>query len=217
MPSTFAKETFLQKGVEEKKISIVPYGVDVQRYHPVDIEKDKKFRVIYLGGLSIRKGIHYLANAFKYARIPNSELVLIGKEYPETSRLLGGVDSKNILRLGILPSNKVLKWLSKSNVFVLPSIEDGFGLVIREAQACGLPVIATKNSGGPDCIVDGIDGFTVDAKNYMQIAEKITYLYENPDVEREMKKNSLLSAKDARGWGDYGYNIINIYNKIING
>ncbi|BEI32946.1 hypothetical protein PHIN5_03140 [Polynucleobacter sp. HIN5] len=214
--SSFSKDTFIKKGFSSKKISVIPYGVDLSEFYPATKEIDKKFRVIYLGALSIRKGIHYLVEAFKSANIKNSELILIGKKCIETDKLISNKNfDKRIKLTGILSRNQILKLLSMSSVFVLPSIEDGYGLVLLEAMACGLPVIATVNTGGPDCIVDGVNGFNVPIRSSISIKEKLIYLYENPEERKWMAENALASVSKANGWNEYGEKVLDVYRRIL--
>ena len=213
--SKFAKKTFVENGVDNQKISVIPYGVDLKQFKPMSVENDRVFRVVYFGALSIRKGIHYLAKAFAMIDLPRSELVLIGQSCPETEMLLASVKGMNVIRTGIISRDEVLKWLSRSSVMVLPSIEDGFGLVLLEAQACGLPVIATENTGGPDCIENGINGFIVPIRSSESIAEKLIFFYENADYRINMGKAGLDLVKLAGGWSDYGDNVLKEYQSIL--
>ena len=77
VPSEFAKSTFIKKGFDGSKISKVPYGVNLSLFKSKKI-KDTKFRIIYTGMLSVRKGVIYLLEAFSELNLKNAELVLIG-------------------------------------------------------------------------------------------------------------------------------------------
>ena len=214
--SSFSKDSFIRKNILNTKISVIPYGVDLSDFYPVSSKVDEKFRVIYVGALSIRKGIHYLVEAFKSANIKNSELFLIGKKCIETDELISNKNFDERIKVtGILPRNEILKLLSTSSVFVLPSIEDGYGLVLLEAMACGLPVIATVNTGGPDCITDGVNGFIVPIRSSVCIEEKLLYLYENPEETKCMAENALASVSRANGWNEYGERVLDIYREIL--
>lgn len=213
--SSFAKRTYTQNGIHPDKISVIPYGVNLIDFHPVNVEKDGLFRVVYFGALTMRKGVHYLVEAFAKANIPNSQLVLIGKDYPETELLLRLTKGMDVVRTGIIPRSEVLKWLSLSSVLVLPSIEDGFGLVLLEAMACGLPVIATENTGGMDCIDPGENGFIVPIRSDESIAEKLIYLHRNPEIRRRMSECALSKVKNAGGWNDYGGKVLLEYAKLL--
>jgi glycosyltransferase involved in cell wall biosynthesis len=159
-----------------------------------------------------------LLAAFERAALPNSEVVLIGGRSAESDRLLKPYRQvPNTIITGQLPQPKMREWFARSSVFVLPSIEDGFGLVIMEAQACGLPVIATVNTGGPDVIDDGRNGFVVPIRSPDAIAEKLAFLYANPDQLRAMREESLLTAKNSRGWDAFAQGMLELYGELRNG
>ena len=217
VPSMFAAKTFREKGIDSGKLWSFPYGVNLTRWRRISVSRDKTFRVVYLGSLTLRKGIHDLLAAFRKAALPKAELVLIGTRSAETTRLLerysGGA---NLIFTGPLHHDRVLEWFSRSNVFVLPSIEDGFGLVLLEAQACGLPVIATENTGGPDVIVEGQNGYVVPIRSPDVIAERITYLYRERDHASTMGENALASVAKFNGWSEFAERMIRHYERLLN-
>jgi glycosyltransferase involved in cell wall biosynthesis len=181
------------------------------------IGSDGKFRIIYFGGLSLRKGIHDLLAAFQLARIPNSELVLMGAIAPETDHLMAPYRSLGgVVVTGHVSQAKAREWFARSSVFVLPSIEDGFGLVLAEAQACGLPVIATENSGGPDVIREGENGYVVPIRNPPAIAERLVWLSENSDQLRAMGAAALSRVAEFRGWDNFADTMVSRYHALLN-
>ena len=217
LPSEFAVRSFLDHGVPADKIAKVPFGVDLSRFHPVDIEDDGVFRVGFVGALSVRKGIHHLARAFALADIPNSELVLIGSPQRETEKLLEPARGMRVVRTGHVPQPQPKTWFSRFQVKVLPSIEDGFGYVLLQAQACGCPVIATHNTGGPDCIEDGVNGFLVPIRDPEAIAEKLVYLAGNPDAQRAMGQAALERSQRVDTWDRYGARMVEHYARVSGG
>jgi glycosyltransferase involved in cell wall biosynthesis len=117
--------------------------------------------------------------------------------------------------IGPVPQKELYKYYSNSSVFVLPSIEDGFGMVINQAMSCGLPVILTENTGGYDIVRDGIDGFIIPIRDVEKLKEKILYLYENPEICKQMGQNAKERAKSGFSWEDYGNKIYENYQKIL--
>jgi len=216
--SSFARRTFIEAGIAPDKLWSLPYGTSLEHWGPIPVAADGKFRVVYAGSLSLRKGVGDLLAAFERAALPNSEVVLIGGRSAESDRLLKPYRQvPNTIITGQLPQPKMREWFARSSVFVLPSIEDGFGLVIMEAQACGLPVIATVNTGGPDVIDDGRNGFVVPIRSPDAIAEKLAFLYANPDQLRAMREESLLTAKNSRGWDAFAQGMLELYGELRNG
>src|SRR6185312_1164382 len=216
VPSEFARRTFLESGFDPARVWSVPLGIDSRAWRPLPAESDGKFRVLYFGSISLRKGVHDLLRAFELAALPNSELVLLGAVSPELACLVAGRrDAPNIRFLGHFTRQQALEWCARSTVFVLPSIEDGFGLVILEAQACGLPVIATCNSGGPDAITDGVNGYVVPIRAPEAIAERLTRLQREPELARGMRARSLEMVGRLAGWETFAQRVVERYRELL--
>jgi glycosyltransferase involved in cell wall biosynthesis len=213
LPSLFAKRTFLEKGIPEDKILHIPYGVDLSNFKQIP-KNDNIFRIIFVGSLSIRKGVYYLLKAYKELNLKNSELLLVGPIWDEIKPILKKFDGF-YKAIGPVPQKELYKYYSNSSVFVLPSIEDGFGMVINQAMSCGLPVILTENTGGYDIVRDGIDGFIIPIRDIEKLKEKILYLYENPEICKQMGQNAKERAKSGFTWEDYGNKIYENYQKIL--
>lgn len=214
VPSTFARETFLAKGIPDEKLSLVPYGVNIGHFHAVPVPQDEVFRVLFVGHLSVRKGVHYLLEAFKTASIPNSQLVLVGSLLAESEVLLGKT-SAAVEIVGTQPKSQLSYYYSQADVMVFPSIEDGFGYIVGEAMACGCPVIATAHTGGRDFFTDGVEGFIVPIRSPEKIAEKLVWLYEHPEERQNMREAALQRVKSIGGWDSYGEEMLTAFENLI--
>ena len=82
-------------------------------------------------------------------------------------------------------------------------------------MACGLPVIATTNTGGPDIITDGVEGFIVPIRNPNAIREKLLYLYQNPDIRDKMAQAALERVQSVGGWAEYGERSVQAYKQLL--
>ena len=173
------------------------------------------FRIVFVGALSMRKGVTYLAEAFARANIPNSELILIGSQQPETEQLLEPAKGLNVRVTGHIPQPKLSAWYSRANVTVLPSVEDGFAIVLLQAMACGSPIIATENSGGPDCIEEGKNGFVVPPRDVDALAEKLVWFAENREAACEMRAPAIASAQAMSGIDRYGNEMVQVYENLL--
>ncbi|MEK7629855.1 MAG: glycosyltransferase family 4 protein [Patescibacteria group bacterium] len=213
VPSTYAKRTFVESGISEKKIIQTPYGFDLLKFWQVP-KKDNIFRIIFGGGLSLRKGTHYLLKAFSELKLPNAELLLIGAINPEIIPFLEKYKG-NYKHITYRPINELYKFYSQGSVFVMPSIEEGLAMVQPQAMACGLPVICTTNTGGEDIIRDGKDGFIIPIRDVDKLKEKILYLYDNSEVRQEMGKSAKERVISGFTWDDYGRKIISAYENIL--
>ena len=218
VPSKFSYETFLTKGVPPNKLALIPYGVDLDMFRPLE-KSDKVFRSIYVGQITLRKGIPYLLQAFANINLPNFEFLLVGK-LDEDLKGHFLQNKGNCIYLGPKPRAELYQWFSRASVFVIASIEDGFGMVVAQAMACGLPVVIAKNTGAADLITDGVEGFIVPPRDPAALREKVQFLYENPDIRLQMAHAALERVRRLGGWNDYGNQIAaayqNTYDRVHN-
>jgi len=214
IPSSFVKRTFLENNISESKLLTIPYGVDLANFRQIP-KDDNVFRIIFAGTICLRKGVQYLLKAFKELNLPNSELLLLGNISPEFIPILEKYKNVQNIKIKKASHFELYKEYSQGNVFVLPSIEEGFARVILEAMACGLPVICTTNTGGEDIVRDGVDGFIIPIRDVEKLKEKIVYLYENQDICKKMGESAKERVSQGFTWDDYGNKMIEAYNKII--
>lgn len=214
VPSTFVKESFLTQGVSDQKLIHVPYGINLNEFTPIPKE-DNIFRIIYCGALSLQKGVHYLLEAFTQLKLPHAELWLIGNLTDEIQPYMQKYDNEKVLHLGPFKQKELYRYYSQGSIFCLPSIQDGFGLVLLQAMACGLPIIATVNTGAPDVVEEGKHGFIIPIRDVEALKNKILYFYENQDLLKEMGKSANKHVRSSYGWEAYGEKIISAYHRIL--
>jgi glycosyltransferase involved in cell wall biosynthesis len=153
-PSTFARNTILRFH-PEKKVALASYGVDLEFWRPkaktAGPERlNTRVRFIYAGQCSIRKGTPLLLEAWHKARLREATLTLIGSwQLAETSRT--GLPT-GVVHHPPCSAMDLRTHYQSADVFVFPSFFEGFGLVILEAMACGLPVVTTEATAGPDIL-----------------------------------------------------------------
>ena len=213
VPSTFVYRSFVQKGVPEAKLRKISYGVDLRMFRPM-LKSDDVFRVIYVGALSMRKGIPYLLEALCALSLPKFELWLIGAVQPEIKPFLAKYEGK-FRCFGEIPRAELHRYYSQASVFVIASIEEGLALVQAQAMACGIPVIATHNTGAEDLFTDGVEGFIVPIRNTDVIRDRLLQLYHHPDQLLEMAKAALHRAQLLGGWDTYGQRVISCYQEAV--
>ncbi|MCD6291622.1 MAG: glycosyltransferase family 4 protein, partial [Anaerolineae bacterium] len=161
VPSEYVLGTFLAHGVPRGKITVIPFGVDVGRFSPPEERPESPVRFLFVGQIGVRKGVHYLLEAWQRLALPDAELILAGRvqsnSWPALAhygdlpgvRWVGHVDPVDLYR--------------SAHVFVFPSLDEGSALVTYEAMAAGLPLIVTGASGS--LARDGVEGVLVPARD----------------------------------------------------
>ena len=150
-----------------------------------------------MGGVGQRKGVKYLLEAFEQIRGKGVELTLAGP-LPADMRPLAAY--RGLVRLtGRLDQEEIVREMQQAHVLVLPSVFEGFGLVIVEAMATGLPVIASTHSAGPDVIREGRDGFVMEPDDVKLLVDRLEALRVDRDRAIEMGAAACERAKISRG------------------
>ncbi len=178
VPSSMVRQSLLQARVTPERISVISYGAPVDYFRPQP-KRDTKFRVLFVGRISPRKGVHYLLKAWKNLQLSDAELKLVGiNEFPQ-----GWLEAyqDHIHYLPSVPHASLKQHYCSASVFVLPSLVEGLGLMQLEAMACGVPIITTPNAAGPEIITDGVEGFIVPIRDAEALQEKLEWCYQNPE------------------------------------
>ncbi|MFT3703611.1 MAG: glycosyltransferase family 4 protein [Agriterribacter sp.] len=214
IPSSFVKRSFLKHGISEKKLFVNAFGADIKHFEYKPVKHDS-FRIIYAGALSIRKGVHYLLQAFNELALNQSELWLVGKLEEEIKPFLIKYASPNIKLVPPVAQHELSNLYNQCDVFTICSIEEGMAMVQAQAMACGLPLICTTNTGGDDLIEDQKEGFVVPVKDVKELKERIVYLFKNKNDRINMSKNAVDKIKSSFTWSDYGNRAIKKYEEMI--
>jgi len=198
-----APGSFVLKTIEqflEKKIYIAPYGVDSVSWFPSHSNKSKgPLKFIFAGHISVRKGIPLLFHAWENADIPDAKLILAGSWQLAERKKMEIPD--NVSFAGHCSPEKLLSYFQQSDVFVFPSYFEGFGMVITEAMASGLPVLASDATVAAD-ILDDSCGMVFQRGNSEQLIEGLRYFSNNRDHLPAMKKAARQKA-ETLSWTKY--------------
>lgn len=198
VPSDYVRDTLIERGAPAERIFVLPYGVDIDRFRPAPPRERKGFRLLFVGQLSQRKGIRYLLEAVKRLKLPDAELVLVGKMIGRDSAFAG---YRDVFRhVAHVPYHEVHRLFQDADVFVYPSLHEGSALAIYEALASGLPVVTTLNSGS--VVRDGQDGFLVPIRDVEALMEKIERLYRDRDLRTAMALSARARACEFT-WAHY--------------
>lgn len=206
VPSSFSYRSFVDAGVPERKLRLVPYGVNLSRFQKVGEPDPDVFDVLFVGGVNIRKGVPYLLKAFQRVEHHAKRLTIVGSCEPTMMAWLrgSGLPLDRVTFTGSLPQAQLKDIMSRSHVMVLPSVEEGLALVQAQALACGCPVIGTHNSGGEDLFTDGEEGFIVPIRDVDALTGRMQNLADNPDLQQMMSAAALRRVRRLGGWSAYG-------------
>lgn len=216
VPSEFVSNSILSQGIKPNQILKVPYGVNISHFN---ISKESKstegpLKLIYTGGIAYRKGLHRLFNVLQKFNEDEIELYLAGA-YDSTSELyLQNKDKKNIHFLGFVTRDKLNAVYNKADIFILPSFAEGMAMVGLEAQACGLPMICTFNSGVNDVIVDGVNGFVYDPFDESKLEDILRWCCNHRENLLSMASNAVNTAKNYT-WDIYHENLVNAVREQV--
>lgn len=201
----------VQAGVEKSKLVLVPYGYDQRVYKPSS-KSDDCFRILFAGTLQLRKGLPYLLEAYRQLRLPDSELLLIGAPTPEILPLLKEY-AGTYRHIDHVPELELHTYFSNASVFVLPSLVEGSALVTYGAMACGLPLVVSENAGS--IARDGQDGFVVPIRDVEALQDRISQLYTNERLRKEMGRSALEYVRNFT-WETYYDRVAQVYETLSN-
>ena len=221
----FATSKFLAEKTAKytnKKQIITPFGVDTDIFKPDVSLKSDKFIFGTVKALETKYGIDYLLKAVSLIKnkLTNWELWIAGTGSKKDNlvKLAKSLDIKeNVKFLGRIPNNQVPKLLQKMHLFTVTSVWEceSFGVAAVEAEATGLPVIASDIGGLSEVIVDGVTGFHVEPRNIEEIAKKILYLYENKKVREKLGVQARENVIKKYVWKNNAQIMLDEYKRLL--
>lgn len=217
----------MKKKIQEnykKDVLVLPSGINLENFEGLSketarsklkIDLNEKI-IIFVGLLHHDKGLKYLIRAFKTIKdkMPETRLILVGdgKDRQKLKRLVKKNNlEKQVNFTGDILNNKIPEYMIASDIFVLPSLSEGLGIVNLEAMASGLPIVATRVGGIPEIIEDGENGFLVEPKNSKQLAEKILCLLSNDELRKHIFLKNTEKAK-SYSWDLVIEKLLKIYS-----
>lgn len=194
--SSFTKDTLIQKGIDGSRIQVVPYGVDVGKFRARTVAPSTSgpLKVAFVGSVIQRKGISYLLDAVSKLGSKSVKLTFYTRGFVDQSLL--ATYQKDAVNVEVGKSDaEVVAALQASDLFILPSLAEGFGHVIAEAMAVGLPVVASENTMARDVVTNGLEGFVIPIRSVEAIQDRLEWAIENRDQLFEM---GIASARTIR-------------------
>jgi glycosyltransferase involved in cell wall biosynthesis len=156
-----------------------------------------------------------LLQAFQELKLPAAEVWIVGasNDFEYIRYLKKNFTSVSIKYKGSFSQSQLVHVYNECTVFVLPSIADGFGMVVTQAQACGLPVITTENVGAADIIKEGVNGFVIPIRDVEALKNRIKLLYDDRKFLIKMSDAALTYSKNDFGWDKYGKRLARFLDK----
>ncbi len=183
-------------GCLDEKVIISYPGIDTGFFdprHTMNSRRDsgESLKILTVARLHWEKGIQYSleAIALVHRSMPDVRYIIVG-DGEMKSELQSLCRSRGIARhvdlRGALAPSEVRKAAAEADIFLLSSLREAFGVVLAEAQAMGLPIVATRVGGVPEVVDDGVTGFLVPPRDPQALADKLLLLANNPDLRRQM-------------------------------
>lgn len=204
--SDWARESLsLSETASNKPVVLVPYGTPVEEIPPRSQAPSGPFTVLFAGQVGLRKGVPHLIEAWEKLKLSDARLLLAGSI--NLPREYVNEHAESFEYPGALPRAELLDLMATVDLFVFPSLAEGFGLVIGEAMASGVPVLTTMNTGGPRLITDDIEGWCVSAHEIEPLIERLEWAHKNRDQVFQMGQRARQRAEQWT-WADYRRKLI---------
>lgn len=226
--SEFSKREIMKYlNISAERINVVPSGINLQKYYPLDNESIKKVKdkyslensyFLYLGTLEPRKNLVRLIKA--YYKLKNEknmpDLILAGQKgwfYEEIFECIHKLKlEKSVVYIGYVSDEDTAPLICGATAFIFPSLYEGFGIPPLEAMACGTPVITSNVSSLPEVVGDG--ALLVDPYDVDDIYQKMKTLISNNNLREELVKKGIERASFF-SWDNAATKLMEIYNQVL--
>ncbi len=179
--SEWSQEGLIRGGVPSEKVTVIPLAFEAPqirsaRSYPERFTSERPMRVLFLGQINLRKGVARLLEAARDLRNEPVEFWLVGPVQVTNTSTIG--DAGRVKWFGAVTRDKAAEFYRNADVFILPTLSDGFAITQLEAQAYGLPVIASRRCG--DIVQHNINGLVLDDPSIEAIESAIRFCLQNP-------------------------------------
>jgi glycosyltransferase involved in cell wall biosynthesis len=215
LPSQFAARTFRAAGVARERIAVVPLAVDLRGFSN-DMPVPPDGNALFVGRVGLGKGFAYLIKALQLLSSKTLKLTVLGpieRGFDEILKRLplpASIDWR-----GTRPKSEVARAMRDASFLVLPSICDGFGLVVAQAMAAGRPVIVTENVGASELVSHGANGYIVPIRSPNALAEFIGNLAFDQERRTAMGTAARKRVEGLGGWPAYAQQVRVVYSQAL--
>ena len=209
----------------EDKIEVIPNGVDVRKFKPLNLTKDNNslFFLSLLDEFHQYKGLDYLLKSLKIVKEEVNDFKLVvggeGKLLDYYKKMTNDLGLENSVEFhGFIPHEKIVEYYNKCRAFVLPSIsskQEGFGIVALEALACETPVISTDIVGVSDDLKEVNAGIIIPPRDVEKLAQAIIELLTNQELSEKMGVRGRKLVQDKYTWLKISEMAENLYERVL--
>lgn len=203
--SDFTRRSLNYCGIKNDNITIIPYGVNLKQFYPRVNQKsylEEPMKIVFVGHVDYQKGLHHLFEALKDIELSKIKVDIYGVYNGKDKIVKMGKEYCNAEFHGFVNPKQLREIYQNSDIMIFPSTNDGYGLVILEALACGLPVICSRNAGASDVIQDGVNGFKFNSGDIKRLRDLITWCVQNREELQKMKRVANKSI-ERNTWENY--------------
>lgn len=215
-PST--KHNLVKEEFDGKKITVLPMGVNlpanIEKYR--QLPKEKTPTIIYLGRINKQKGAEDALQAFKIVKqeVPEVQLWFVGGGKPKYIEKLKSQINNDIQFFGHVSDEKKFELLARAHILIVPSVHEGWGLIVPEAGAVGTPAVVYNVAGLRDVVEDNVSGIIVDPTPN-EMANAIVRLLENKQAWRKLSEKASKKAKKY-DWNNTASSALKIIKETYN-
>lgn len=207
--SEYTKREIISLGINPFSVLVLPPGLEREKLNlfSTSEEEIRSLKILCVGHCTPRKGLIYLIKAFSLIEKRGFTLHLVGKVkknskyYKSIISLIKDLKlTQDVFLYERLEQEELNRLYLASEIFVLPSLKEGFGIVLLEAMYHGLPIVTTKISAMPELVTDGENGLLVPVADPIALAEAISKLIEHPDLRGQMGEKGRQRVTNSYHW-----------------
>ncbi len=203
-----------QYGIPEDRMRVIPNGIRPERFHAASPEGPT---ILFVGRLHQRKGVDNLLRAMPAVleRVPEARLLVAGSGEREAQlkALKGELDLGDAVEfLGFVADDDLPDLYARATVFTMPSLYEGFGIVMIEAMASSVPVVAFNTGGAPEVIEEGVNGHLADPDT---LADRLARVLEDPAAAAAMGRRGRQLVEDRYSWEAVARQTVAVYEEVV--
>jgi phosphatidylinositol alpha-mannosyltransferase len=202
-------------------LKVIPNGVDVSVFHPghapIRHLRDERVNILFVGRLEKRKGLGYLLRGYEFMkqRVPNTRLIVVG-DGPLRSSVESYISRHrvpDVVMAGYVPDTVLPRYYCSADIFCAPATgAESFGIVLLEAMATGLPVVATEIDGYMSVLEPGRDSLTVQPKSWSELGAALVILARDAQLRTRMGAYGLEKAR-RYAWDEVASQVLEVYGE----